>query len=248
MRLEQRGHIDARRRVEVSGLISGDLDASRNTITEVLVHFEDLVAAGGLPPRVDWRMDWSPGQLNWSTGSYSYSWPSFPFGSAGLAVLVRMLTQRGIGKHGDPIRITGYEIPRDAPDAIRPVDEDENVLPGRTNVLPFLLELTPSGPWVNIQCELPPWFPEEVPSTLHRLIWTWGNVANCGGFQIISEGEGIMGNDEFGVGIDGPVVGDDFLEWHCLMTGVPVESLLCLVNVLARAAESRYSIKSVYLG
>ena len=56
------------------------------------------------------------------------------------------------------------------------------------------------------------------------------------------------GDDDFGVGIDGPTVADDFLEWHCLMTGVPLGSLSCLVNIFGHFSKEIYPFSAVYIG
>lgn len=121
-------------------------------------------------------------------------------------------------------------------------------LPDRTPSLPFELELCPSGPWISLECEVTPSFQPDVSLKLHEAIGFWGGVANAGGFQAGPVVEGATDSDSFGVGIDGPTVGDDFVEWQCLMTGVPAESLRSLVNILGHFSGHIWRISRVYIG
>jgi hypothetical protein len=66
-------------------------------------------------------------------------------------------------------------------------------------------------------------------------------MVNAGGFQV-------GGSDSpFGVGIDGPTVGEDFIEWQCLMAGVPAESLNGLLNIISFFADHIFPVHSVYI-
>jgi hypothetical protein len=230
------GAIDGGAPVKLSGQVPEvDLESWQAEVTSTLSLFDAFVAAGGLPSESrteSWLAP--PGQLVWERNRFTHTWPLFPSGAVGLAVALRMLDhlQRG-GLRLGFITIRGTPINPNHPMAISRLESVANQLPPRFRSLLFQLQLEPYSDWLNILCELNPTFPPEVPPALNDAIWAWGQVVNAGGFQVVDETLPPNPSGKFGVGIDGPVVGDDFLEWYCLKAGVPVGSVNGLVNVLA---------------
>jgi hypothetical protein len=231
-------------------LPASDREGWRAEIASMSGSFDRFVAAGGLIPVIepDRRQELA-GRLDWDRGQFAIVWPQFPFGEVGLTILLRMLghLRRGEDRLAS-VALHGTSIAPDHPAAIAGLEEVANKLPSRVASLPFRLELRPIGDWINIECESPPPIPPAIPPALHEAIWSWGKVANAGGFQVVSEAEGAPRDDAFGVGISGPTVADDFLEWHCLMMNVPVGGLKCLVNILASCSRRIFPLSAVYIG
>ena len=250
MRMVFPGPIDPRREIVLSGKIDSEhQEAWQAVIASIFELFNSFVAAGGLRRTVEYEPQKLSGRLEWERESFFYTWPKFPFDATGLGIIFRML---GYLRHGGAdlgsISVQGTPIAPDHPAAIKGMEDIADKLPGMMPSLPFELEICPSGAWITIECDLSPAFPPKIAPALHEAIWTWGKVANAGGFQVDSESEGATGDEAFGVGIDGPTVADDFLEWHCLKTGVPSRSLNCLVNILGHFSNQIYPVSAVYIG
>jgi hypothetical protein len=245
------GAIDGRAAVSLIGQVPDEgLEAWQAQVTSTLMLFDAFVGAGGLPAASAAESGpVPPGRLEWEPSRFTHIWPSFPFGAVGLVVVLRMLDRlrRGDSRIG-PVTVRGTPTNPEHPVAIHHLEAAANRLPPRSRHLPFRLELCPYGDWVNIECELTPTFSPEVPQALHDAIWLWGKVANASGFQVADETQRPSLNGAFGVGIEGPIVGDDFLEWYCLKTGVTPESLNCLINILAVFSTTTFPLQSVYIG
>ena len=214
-------------------------------VPNTLSLFDRFVVTGGLlffaTPRLG---HWRPGTIERQPNELTCTWTSAPFGAVGLAVALRMLDQLQRGRGGlVTVTLQGTPIAPGHPVAIWDLEGVGDELPPRVVSPPFRLELRPTGSWVTIECELSPDFPPEVPGALHEAIWTWAKVANAGGFQPAAP----PGDGTFGVGINGPTEGDDFVEWHSLFMDVPIGSLGCLVNLLAHVSRTLYPLSAVYL-
>jgi len=222
----------------------------RADITSALKTFEGFASAGGLPPVIDWDYQCEViGTVEYEQGGLICSWPSFPFGTVGVVMMLRMLGNLRRGKAQlTNVALTGTATTAEGAVVLKSLEEMANRLPAGVTLLPFQLTLCPSASWINIECEFQSPFPDELPTALHAAIMTWCNVANAGGFQIESETEGTANVDSFGVGMDEPVVGENFVQWHCPMAGVPPSSLTCLVNVLAYFSNRNHPIFAVYIG
>lgn len=249
MRLIFPSTIDARREIKLSGKIPTERqEVWKADIDSTFELFNGFVTGGGLSRVIEPIPRKPAGKLDWEREIFIYTWLVFPFEPIGLGIIFRMLScLRHDGAGLDAISIHGTPIVPDQAAVIKETDVIAERLPDRMPSLPFELEICPSSAWITIECDLSPSFPPDIAPALHEAILTWGKVANAGGFQINSEIEGPT-YDQFSVGLDGPTVADNFLEWNCLMTGVPAGSLSCLVNVLGHFSRQIYPIAAVYIG
>lgn len=249
MRILFPGSIDTRKDIKLIGRIAAEyMNELQPVITAIFESFSRFVSVGGLCRVSGSEIQKLDGILEWNEENFIYTWSNLPFESAGLGIIFRMLRYKCLGKTGlDSVSIFGTPIEPSHPAAISELESIVSILPGRVQSLPFELEINPSGSWLTLECDLSPSFPTELPTALHEVIWCWGKVANAGGFQTNFGVEESGGNDAFGVGIDGPTVADDFLEWDIIMTGVPTGSLACLVNILCYFSLRHYPISSVYM-
>lgn len=252
MRMILSNPLDLRQQVKLTVAIpeagSGSWPAE---IASLFESFEHFVAAGGLVPVIDLDLRWPglAGTMEQEPGSLSCAWPGFPYGANGLAVLLRMIAHLQHGKDMiASVSLSGTPVVGEQPCVLGNLETAINTLPARLPAVPFQLKLTPYGSWINIECDLLPPFSNEISAALDSAIRSWCKVANAGGFQVVSEAEGAGRVDQFGVGIDGPTIADNFVQWQCLMTGVPPGSLVCLINIFARFAKSVFPISAVFIG
>lgn len=244
------GPIDARREIKLSGKVVTECqEAWKTDVAAIFELFNCFVSAGGLCRVVEPEPLTLSGRLEWTREGFIYTWPKFPFDPIGLGIIFRMLGYlRKDGTDLDLISIQGTPVAADHSAAIEWIDDISDRLPSMTPSLPFELEICPTGAWVTISCDFSSAFSPDVAPALHEAIWTWGKVANAGGFQVDLGVERGGRDDGFGVGIDGPTIADDFIEWNCLMTGVPSESLSCLINVISHFSKEVYPVSAVYIG
>jgi hypothetical protein len=113
----------------------------------------------------------------------------------------------------------------------------------RTSQVPFDLQMNATGSWIDLECNAAEHFPADVVTEMDRRIRVWVTVANAGGWQVEFDAEA-----HYGVGIEGPSVGEDFAQWQCQLDGVPPQSLSGLLNILGHLARTVHPIESVYLG
>ena len=225
-------------------------DHDRNLIYRVFDAFERLAADGGMVYRFD-RALFSEhvfhGTLTWRNSSFVYALTCFPYGERGMALLMRMLRRLVInGIHVDTVLIHGIPIELTDRSTICSVERALENLPEMRRDIPFQLKIRPSGAWVNLQCNLMVVSTNVVAEMLDSKIQNWASIVFFGGFHILTTNVHI--EDEYGIGLSRPTVGEDFIEWHIQMPDVPPESLNCLVNILSHFSESFLPIDMVYIG
>ena len=237
MRINLNASIDARREIKLVGQIpsASGVEIWNNLLTSTIELFDRFSSLGGTGYTItNEREPYYEGRFEWNNGSFIYSWSSFPYGSTALSIVLRMLSNiRHKDEFIESVTIEGTEIEPSHPASLKDIKEEMSILPSRIQNLPFELQILPFGSWFNIECDMTPPIPSEIPSALNDTIWCWRNVAVAGGFGSLETHPSETPNDVPDMGIDGPRIADDFLEWHCLMTGIPHESLNSLINMLA---------------
>lgn len=222
----------------------------RQHVRRTVGAFEALAADGGLVYCLDQNRfpeRLLNGVLSWHQGGFVYAPAYFPYGDRGLALLLRMFRRLAtVGIHVDSASIQGTPGKIRDRSAIVSVAIELEVLPERIQDIPFELEIYPTGPWVNLQCDLLPTNSEAIATTLDAGIKHWVEVVVLGGFHILTAGTSI--EEEYGIGLSRPSVAEDFVEWHIQMPDVPPGSLNCLVNVLAHSCRQFPVIRTVYIG
>ena len=244
--------IDVRREVKLVGQIPSAFDAEiwNNLLTSTVELFDRFIGLGGTESTIaNQREPYCQGKFDCSNGNFIYSWPRFPYGINALSIMLRMLSSiRQKDEFIESVTIEGTEIESSDSASLKDIKENMSILPSRMQNLPFKVQILSFGAWFNIECDLAPPIPPEIPYALNEIIWCWRNVAVAGGFGSLETHSGETPNDVPDMGIDGPIIADDFLEWHCLMTGIPHESLNSLINMLAVFSKKVLSVTSVYIG
>lgn len=240
------------RPIELQGLVTQPFHAELWTeqIQSTFDVFERFVELGGLALAPGVGIEARPyekADLNWYRNTFTYTWPRFPFGAAGFAVLLRMLGRLRVDDAAIySVTIDGTPVEAVRKGSIDRIDEALGSVPHMRRDLPFTLDIQPTGAWVNVQCEFNPPIPDEIPQALNAAVHGWVSVVAAAGFQLYA-GEGDE-EEAFGIGVNGPVVAEDFLEWYVQMPDVPLDSLNCLVNVLSSFSDRVFLIQSVYIG
>lgn len=128
------------------------------------------------------------------------------------------------------------------------IQNAEQDLPDCCNPLPFLIEIQPIDWWLNLECHFHSAFSDEVSLQLDYMVRLWAEISSLGGFQITLDGESNDLTEEFGVGVEGPTVGEDFIQWQIAMSGVNSGSIDTLINIIAVYSVEHRSIRLLYIG
>lgn len=244
MQLQLPGLIDSAKPIQVIVSVPSvdpdwQLDLAATTLT-----FEAFLQAGAIGMMRSGVA--IPTTTSWNGLQCTFSWPHFSAGVRGLGILLRCLEHSKVnGRHLSSIAVQGQPVSPQASSAMVVTTPSLLSLPERKSPLPFQLELCPYGDWIHFQCNFSGSVDDGMAAILNQGLQAWTQIANAGGFQ--AAGSTLIA-PEFGVGMNGPIIGDDFFEWHCLKPGIPIESLDAVINIFADFAVKVHPIDMLYLG
>ncbi len=151
-------------------------------------------------------------------------------------------------QHAPSERETANIIVAVKEDRLDELSQAEDVPPSRIAELPFVLEFIPTLTWVNMECHFEGEISPEATNYLDSLVQLWGDVASLGAFQVPLGIEEEYEQNELGIGIQGPTVGVDFVQWQCALAGVHPFATEALINLVAEFSSTRFPLTLLYLG
>jgi hypothetical protein len=244
MQLHLPGLIDTTKPVQVIVSIPGADPAWQQQIASLAAMFDAFLQAGAVA--ISRSSVILPTALAWNGLQCTLGWPQFPAGVRGMGILLRCLEHMKVGGLAlSTLAVQGQPASPQATTAMPVTTSALQPLPERKSPLPFKLELCPYGDWIHLQCNFSGSVDDGLTGVIHQRLLAWMYIANTGGFQ---SPNGTLIAPEFGVGLNGPIVGDDFFEWHCLKPGVPIESLDAVINLFAEFALKTHPIDMLYIG
>lgn len=240
MIIHRQGKIDGQHEVEIVFHAVGYTD----TATPLSLYHEFITSGGLVYLFYPDTLNIQRTQPSHTTAIFRFS--TFPFGVAGLMVFVRIMFW--FNKSISSVSVNGASIHDSTLSTLEPTQDSLTLLPNAAHPLPFEIELSPQRTWINLECHFHGEITDDESHALIQFVETWGKVVNLAGFQEDLLMQAQKEKPTFGLHIDSPAVGSDFISWSFPMTGVPIESLNCLINIFASFSHQQHAISNLYIG